>query len=59
MTAADSVVVLLELDGRYPLINNLIKHTFKINFLFLEKIHSNTFRLDETFSCWSQITMML
>ena len=43
---------------RNPLINGLIPHTFKLNMLFLEKIHSNTFWLDKTFSCWSQVTMM-
>ena len=44
--------------GPNPLINGLIQHTFKLNILFLEKIHSNTFWLDKTFSCSSQVTMM-
>ena len=29
--------------GRNPLINGLIQHTFKFNFLLVEKIHINTF----------------
>ena len=34
MAAADSAAVLL---GRNPLINGLIQHTLKMNFLFVEK----------------------
>ena len=30
----------------------------EIQFLIFRKIHCNTFWLDETFSCWSQVTMM-
>ena len=38
MAAADSAVVLLEMGlGRNPLINGLIQHTQKINFLFVEQ----------------------
>ena len=37
--------------GRNPLINDLIQHTFKLNFLCLEKFTVIPFRLDETFSC--------
>ena len=39
MAAADSAVVLLELNGirPEPLINGLIQHTFKLNFLSVEK----------------------
>ena len=44
--------------GRNPLINGLIQHTFKINFLLVAKIPSNTFQLDKTFPCWSQVTML-
>ena len=44
--------------GPNPLINGLIQLTFKFNILFLEKNHSNTFWLDKTFTCWSQVTMM-
>ena len=45
--------------GPNPLINGLIQHSFKLNILFLErKKHSNTFWPDETFSYWSQVTMM-
>ena len=46
--AADSAVVLLELNvqwdlGRNLLINGLIQHTSKLNIFFFRKIHSNTF----------------
>ena len=44
--------------GWNPIINGLIQHTFKLNILFLEKNHSNTFLPDKTISCWSQVTMM-
>ena len=30
----------------------------QIKYPICRKIHSNTFGLDETFSCWSQVTMM-
>ena len=43
---------------RNPLINSLIKHSLKLNILFFGKIQSNTFWLNKTFSCWSQVTMM-
>ena len=45
--------------GHNPLINGLIQHTFKFNFLFEKKNQCNTFWLDKTFSCWPQVTMML
>ena len=47
-------------NGTWPVPNNKRFNSayLKNYFLFLEKIHSNTFLQDETFSCRSQVTMI-
>ena len=62
MVAADSAVVLLSsvFNGIRPEPTNERFNSayLQIKYFICRQIHSNAFWLDETFSYWSQVTMM-
>ena len=53
MAAADSAVVLLELDDK-----QFNSAYLQYKFLICRKVPTNAFWLDKTYSCWSQVNML-